>query len=342
VVYVRVVEWRKHIVAALLLSGCGLSVSGVPIALPDGAPGIGFDDLRFSPTLHRVLAPAGRTGNLALVEPNTLAVTTAGGFSKGREYDGGHDFGATSVDEGRGLLFVTDRTSKRLDVIDPETRAIVGFAALAGAPDYVRFVAMNDEVWVTEPDASRIEVFALPPGRAPSPVHKAQILVSNGPESLVIDQTHGRAYTHRWQSSSLAIDVRTHAVVAEWPNGCDASRGLALDEARGFFFAGCADGKVSVLDVNHGGQVLSQIAHGSGFDVMGYNPTLGHLYLAGSKCACVVMLGVSRAGKLSLLGRLGGPKSTHCATADDARHAWICDQEAGRLWRIDDRFKPSW
>ena len=47
-------------------------------------------------------------------------------------------------------------------------------------------------------------------------------------------------------------------------------------------FAACWEGTVTVLDTAHDGKRLSTIARGSGFDVIGYAPLLGHLYLAGS------------------------------------------------------------
>src|SRR4051812_24335274 len=43
----------------------------VPVPLPGASGGIGFDDLTFAPRLHRVLAPAGRTGKLDLIDPAT-------------------------------------------------------------------------------------------------------------------------------------------------------------------------------------------------------------------------------------------------------------------------------
>ena len=51
------------------------------IPIPDGEAGIGFDDLRFSPTLGRLLVPAGRTGAIVLVEPGPWRITRIGGFS---------------------------------------------------------------------------------------------------------------------------------------------------------------------------------------------------------------------------------------------------------------------
>jgi DNA-binding beta-propeller fold protein YncE len=329
------------LLVAVFTSCACTSPDGVPVPLPNGAPGIGFDDLRYSTALHRILAPAGRSGRLALVDPESRDVTTIVGFSESGQYDGGHDFGATSVDEGDGLLFVTDRTSGRLTVLDSMTHAVLGSARVGAGPDYARFVATTHEVWVTEPGASRIEVFSVPADGDRTPVAAGTIHVDNGPESLVIDASSGRAYTHRWQASTVVIDVTSRHVIAEWPNGCASSRGLAVDEDRQLFFAGCSEGTISVLDIAHEGRLLSSIARGAGFDVIGYNPTLGHLYAAGTACACLVVLGVSRTGALSFLGRFDAPSSAHCAIADDRGHVWVCDPDGGRLLRVTDPYPSS-
>jgi DNA-binding beta-propeller fold protein YncE len=307
------------------------------VALPSGDPGIGFDDLRYSPTLHRVLVPAGRTGTLDLVDPDTLAVTSIPGFGTVASYFGGHDDGPTSVDEGNGVLYVTDRTTGKLDVVDPAAGRIISAVALGAGPDYVRFVKASNELWVTEPDAEQIEIFTLAADPTVAPVHAAVVGVTNGPESLVIDNTRGRAYTHRWQATTVAIDLASRTIVAEWQNGCAASRGIALDEARGFLFAACSEGTTSVLDVKNAGTILSTMAKGSGFDVMGYAPQTGHLYLAGSSCGCLVTLGVSAQGALSFISRVDASSSTHCAVGDDAGHAWWCDQDRGSVWRVPDK-----
>jgi hypothetical protein len=336
----KVKRWRG--LAALFLVACGDFGRGTAVPIPAGHAGIGFDDLRYSAMLGRVLVPAGRTGALALVDPDSRDVTVVSGFSATSAYDGSHDFGPTSVDSGRGLLFVTDRTSGKLSVVDPSTRTIGSSLLLAASPDYVRFVEATNELWISEPSAAQIEVVSLSTDPMPTLSHAASIVVSNGPESLVIDARAGRAYTHRWQSSTVAVDVHTRAIVSEWPNGCAASRGLAVDEQRGFFFAGCLEGTLTVLDTRHDGRVLSSLAEGSGFDVIGYSPSLGHVYLAGTACACLVVAGVSLAGQLSFLGRFDATSSAHCAIPDDRGHAWVCDPDGGQLWRIDDPYRASW
>jgi len=336
---------RQWVLPLAAILGCATTThaltsrTGTAVGLPDGAPGVGFDDLRYSAALHRVLAPSGRSGRLNLVDPDALRVTSIAGFSTRTTYDGGHGEGPTSVEEAASKLWVTDRTSRSLVSVDPQTRTLGKSTPLAHGPDYVRFVAATSELWVTEPDADRIEILKL--GGDGNLSAAGAIDVKNGPESLVIDERRGRAYTHRWQRSTLAIDVKTRSVVAEWPNGCSASRGIALDSTRGFLFAACREGAVSVLDIDHGGRILSTLRQGSGFDVIGYSEKLGHLYLAGGECGCWVILGVKSGGKLALLERGTAPAATHCATADDAGHFWVCDPKAGRLLRFDDTHPGS-
>src|SRR5690348_14159515 len=121
---------RARLTTILLLIACRHAVGaatpdqkkGTTVPLPGGSPaGIGFDDMRYSPSLHRVIAPAGRTGALDLVDPATKKVTSIPGFSSDTSFGGGagHGQGTTSADEGRGLLFASDRTARTLVVVDP-------------------------------------------------------------------------------------------------------------------------------------------------------------------------------------------------------------------------------
>ncbi len=304
------------------------------IGLPGGSAGIGFDDLGFAAPLGRVLVPAGRTGNLDLIDPATHRITPLSGFSSQSSFASGHGEGTTSADFGAGHLFATDRTALALLVLDPASGKIVAKAPLASGPDYVRWVEPTHEVWVTQPDEDRIEIFSLPATGVP--VHKEFVAVAGGPESLVIDAQNGRAYTHLWERTTLAIDLKSRAIVSRWPNGCRGSRGIALDADRGLLFAGCAEGRATVLDLRHGGTVLSTLDAGSGVDIIAYSPSLHHLYLPGGKSATMAILGVSAQGKLSLLATVPTAPSAHCVVADDHRQAWVCDPGHGRLLLVDD------
>ena len=307
-----------------------------PIEIPGGSAGIGFDDLRFASASGKVLVPAGRTGALVLVDPSTRGVTAITGFSAKAEFSGGHDDGVTSADEGRGWIFATDRTSGMLDIVDPRSRKIVSSVKLGGPPDYVRFIPTTGELWVTQPSNDRIEIFRLSAGSPPAAEHEAFLSLPGGPESLVVDGKGGRAYTHLWKGKTVAIDVKARAVTATWDNGCTGSRGIALDEAGRFVFAGCAEGKAVVLDAGTG-KVVSSLASGDGVDIIDYDARLSHLYLPGGKSATMAVLGVSREGKLSLLGTVPTAAGAHCVVGANGS-VFVCDPKKGRLLVFRDAF----
>lgn len=318
---------------------------GVPVPLPGRGREIGFDDMLFVPELRRLVVPAGRTGNLDFVDPATQQVTAIGGVSAKASPAAGHGAGTTSADYGRGLLFASDRTAKKLIVVDPAAGKVVGRADLAGAPDYVRFMAPTGEVWVTEPDAERIEIFSLPPAgssKPPLPRHAAFLPVPGGPESLVVDVARGRAYANLWKETTLAIDPKARAIVARVRDGCAGPRGLALDAGRGLLFVGCAEGRAVALDLARGGAVAGVVhGRGSGVDIIAYNPALGHLYLPGGKSGTLAVIGVSAKGALTLLANGTTARDAHCVAADDRGGVWVCDPANGRLLRFADTLPAS-
>jgi len=311
------------------------------IALPGGAAGIGFDDLQFSAALDRVLVPAGRTGNLDLIDPATRAVTVIPGFSATGRFGGGHDESVTSVTEAGRWLFATDRTAGRVDVIDPRRARIVASTRLASGPDYVRYVAPTHELWVTEPGRDRIEVFRLSGDNPPIPGHAGFIAVPGGPESLVVDASNGRAYANLWAGRSIAIDLKTRRIAGRWANGCRGSRGLALDPDRGWLFAGCAEGKVTVMDLARGGRLISSARTGTGVDIIDYNPALRHLYVPAATSATLSILAVSGTGRLSVISTLPADRGSHCVVADTHDQAYVCDPRHGRLIVVLDSSAPA-
>jgi DNA-binding beta-propeller fold protein YncE len=299
-----------------------------PQTFPGGGQGIGFDDLGFAPLLRKVMVPGGGTGKLVLIDPDSQQIEIVGGFSEITGYSGGHGEGITSADACRGLLYVTDRSAKLLDILDPRTKKIVTSAHLASGPDYVRFVPDTNEAWITEPGAERIEIFTLPNEGVGAPIHSAFIPVPGGPESLIIGRE--RAFTHLWSGKTLAIDLRTRKIVERWSNGCRGSRGIALDEKRGFLFAGCDEGRLSVLDVKTG-KLLSEASSGSGVDVIAYNQKLAHVYLPGAESATIAIVAISPSGTAKVLRTADTVEGAHCVTVDDRDQVYVCDPVHGKI-----------
>jgi hypothetical protein len=308
------------------------------VSLPAAAPGIGFDDLEFAPHLGKILAPAGRTGTLDLVDVTTEEITAIPGFSTTDQYAGGHDFGTTSAVEGpHSLVLATDRTTVQLHVVDPALKKIVGSTSVASPPDYVRWVETTSEAWVTEPDAGQIEIFSASADNPPTLTHAATIAVTGGPESLVIDATRARAYTNSFVGSTFSIDLNSRSIVETWSNGCKLSLGLALDEARGFAFVGCPEGKAVTLDVAHGGTTVSSVATGGGVDIVAFSSTTGHVYVPAPTPKTLAILGVSDSGALTTLGVVDGAGAS--VAADDRHQAWVADPTNGALIRVHDGYR---
>jgi DNA-binding beta-propeller fold protein YncE len=311
------------------------------IAIPDGERGIGYDDLQYAPELKRILVPAGRTGRLVLIDPATRAVTAIAGFSSAASFGGGHGQGTTSAAElpgAGGRIVATDRGTKTLKVVSVKKNAVVGSIKLAAAPDYVRAVPTTGEIWVTEPARKQIEILRADEKTDAGIAHVANITLPDGPESLVIDPARGRAYTHSWSGQSYAIDLAAHKVVSTWRNGCRQSRGIALDGERGFLFAGCAEGKATVVDVATG-KLLSTADTGPDVDSIGYSAPLGHLYVPAGGSADLSILNVGADGKLAPLGKVPTATDAHTAAFDPAtRCIFIGAPEHGAVIVIRDSF----
>src|SRR5256885_5693367 len=96
---------------ALLLSACSVTLNpnSLPttiISLPGSTGAIGFDDMSYDAALGKVIVPAGDTGNLDLIDPDTMAIKAIPGFSTASpDVATGHSVGTTSAISHKGILF---------------------------------------------------------------------------------------------------------------------------------------------------------------------------------------------------------------------------------------------
>ena len=329
-------NFRRALALAALAGGalaaCGggdegaVAAAAQVVALPGAAAEIDFDDIAYSNRLRRMLVPARESG-LYLVEPNSGKATR---LSRGGSVD--------SADEGRGLVFALDRGEQTITVVDPAKGSRRSSASTSAPPDYLRYVAATDELWITEPAASPpgVEIFALAHGSAATPRPARFIAVPGGPEGLTVSSARRAAFTHAG-SDLVVIDVERHAVAARWPTGCDGTHGFPrIDERGGFILAGCADdGAVSLLALEDGSQ-LGRYDAGGGEALPAYSKRAGHFYARGDPGTKIVTLHASRSG-LKRVREVDVPSVGHCLTADSLGHYWTCDADHGRLLRFDDR-----
>ena len=315
-----------------------------PVPMPGGADGIGFDDMRFSPTLAMLLVPGGRSGNLDFVDPSSEAVMPVSGFSIGATYTGDDSFGVTSADDGNALVYATDRTSQMLAVVDPKGHTILSQTKLAAVPGYVRYVAPTNELWVTEPAAQQIEVFTLGTSTSTPPAHAATIAVSGGPESLEIDVppgdtdagSHAYAFTHT-ATATVEISVAGRAVEASWSNGCATSKGIAVDAINGWLISACEEGML-VVQAAQGGATLGTAMVGAGVDRIAYDPQTQRVYVPGPSASAMSVVSLGAGGVPKVLGSVQTPNDSHCAVTNGGGSVYVCAPSAGALLFVQDPF----
>lgn len=330
---------------ATLLAGiapcCALAATPLPptasIAIPGGAHGIGFDDIGFAPALGRITVPAGATGNLVLIDPTSDALTVIPGVSAPPTNHKQRREGTTSAIEADGYLFASDHDPVAIVTLDPHSHAVLARTPLQSGPDYLRYVARTQEIWATEPGKQQIEVFKLTTTPQPKLTPETTIHIAGGPESLEIDNTRDHAFANLWHSKTVELSLTQHKVLAEWPNTCAHSHGIALDRANDHVFVGCGEGKVVALAAGDGGKVIASAKVGAGIDIISYSPKLHHLYVPGAKAETLTIFNVAASGALAPLATYQTAPHAHCVTNDDAGHVFVCAPQTGTILKIDDR-----
>ena len=308
----------------------------VAIALPGGEHGLDLDDMVYMPALHRIVVPAGQTGALVLIDPMSNELDSIPGIAPPATKAGG-DEGTSSAAYGAGFIFASDHTNQAIAIVDPTSKSVLARAPLKSGSDYVRYLASAHEVWVTEPRAAQIQVFRFSAHPKPALTPEAVISVPGGPESLVFDAAHHRAYANLWKSKTVVMNTVTHAIVAEWPNGCEGSRGLALDREHRHLFVACKKGAVSVLALRANGKILAHAKAGAGIDIISFSPRLGQLYVPGAQAATLTVFGVASSGALKPLAVYPTAEHAHCVADDNHGHIYVCNPRAGGVLEITER-----
>ena len=322
--------WWCLIVMMVVMSACSggtnntnLSTKTGVVELPGAADEIDFDDIVYSSRLQRVLVPA-RDSGLYLVEPDTATAIRVPGTGD-----------VASVDEGRGVLFLANRSASTLTAVNAADGAVLSSVRTSASPDYVRYVDATGELWVTEPVAAGIEIFTVSDGPTLVVGPVAFIAVPNGPEGFAINLARKAAYTHAG-NDLIVIDLVTRVVTARWATSCDGTHGFPrIDHSLGIVLASCAnDGAVSLLDADDGKQ-LGRFEVGGGEALPAHSARTGHFYVRSDPGTTIATLKPSTEG-LTLVREVTVPQVGHCLTADDRGHYWTCDAQQGRVLRFDD------
>ena len=201
------------------------------------------------------------------------------------------------------------------------------------------YVAATKELWITTgappigvPSADKtIQVFDVS-----EPRHlklKLKIPLDGSAEGYAVDNQRGVFYTNIEEAGkTVAIDVRSHKVVAEWKVHDDL-QGLTLDSARGFLFVACGDHVVS-LDVAHGGRLIDSLVTGPGLDNIDFSPDKKLLYAAASVTATLSIIEVGDDGKFRLQSLVPTVKGARGVVAGKGETAYLIDPVEGRILKL--------
>jgi DNA-binding beta-propeller fold protein YncE len=320
-----------------------------PIPLPGSSGVVRLDYFAYDRSTGRLWVPASNTGNVDVIDEATDAVSQVSGFKTSEVELRGQKvkLGPTAVSIGDGVAYVGNRGDSTLCVIDAhsfvrgECLEVAPISAgRAAAPDGVVYVAATRELWITtgapplgiaSADKS-LQVFD-----ASDPRHlkrKTKIPLEGSAEGYAVDNQRGLFYTNLEETGkTIAIDARSHKVVAKWDPGSRELQGLALDNGRNFLFVACGDHVVSI-DAGHGGKVIDTITTGPGLDNIDYSPDAKLLYAAASQAASLTIAEVDDHGKFHLRATVPTVKGARGVVAGKGETAYLIDPAEGRILKL--------
>jgi DNA-binding beta-propeller fold protein YncE len=320
-----------------------------PLSLPGATGVVTLDYFTYDRSTGRLWVPASNTGSVDVIDEATDAVSQVTGFQTGEVELRGRKIklGPTAVSIGDGVVYIGNRGDSSLCIIDAHTlergeclQVAPPSAGRAAAPDGVVYVAATRELWITtgapplgiaSADKS-IQVFD-----ASDPRHlklKTKIPLSGSAEGYAVDNQRGVFYTNLEETgNTVAIDVRSHKVVAKWDPGSRELQGLALDSPRNFLFVACGDHVVS-LNASHGGAIIDSIQTGPGLDNIDYSHEQKVLYAAASVAGTLTVAEVDDHGKFHLKATVPTVKGARGVIAAKDKTAYLIDPAEGRILKM--------
>jgi DNA-binding beta-propeller fold protein YncE len=304
-----------------------------PLALPGAAAPVALDYLFSEPERARIWVPAGGSGSVDVFDPTTHAFTRIEGFKTAEREGHGKKrvVGPSSGSVGQGVAYIGNRATDEVCEVALQTLELGVCLKLPSSPDGVEYVAATHEVWVTTPRTQSLTL--LDASKVGSLKLNGSIKLDGEPEGYAVDEARGLFLTNlEDKGSTLTIDLRSHALKDTWHPSCgsDGPRGLALDSSRGLLLVACTD-HVQVLDMVHGGALLSRLDTGGGLDNLDFVPQTALLYAASAKAAQLTVARVGDHGELTVVATGETAAGARNAVADASGNAYVADSQGARL-----------
>lgn len=295
-----------------------------------------LDYLAYDKANGRLWIPAGDTGSVDVLDVASGKLTRIEGFKTAERDIRGKKrvLGPSSATVGDGVVYIGNRATSELCAIDAVKLTRGACITLTVQPDGLLYVASTKELWATAPRDKSITVLdASTPAKLKA---KTKITLDGQPEGYAVDEAHGIFFTNlEDKDQTVSIDVKTHKVTATLDAKCGSAgpRGLAFDAAKGFLFVACTT-SVEVMDVAHGGAIVSKLDTGEGVDNIDFLDTKRQLYVAAGKAATLTVASVDDNGILSLLGSAPTAQGTRVVVVDRDGGAYVADPMNGQVLAI--------
>jgi DNA-binding beta-propeller fold protein YncE len=239
--------------------------------------------------------------------------------------------GPSAVTVGDGVIYIGNRASSEVCVVDRSTLRLGSCVKIPVATDGVAYVAATKEVWVTTPRDRSLTVLDASNRTVLKP--KQTIKLDGETEGYAVDDDAGVFFTNlEDKDKTVAIDAKTHAIKSVWSAGCgtDGPRGVAVDAELHFVFVACTD-HVQVLDAAHDGAPLGKLDTGAGLDNLDYLRSSRLLYAAAGKAARLTVAHVEKDGRLTTIAIGATAEGARNAVAGPVGDSYVVDARGARL-----------
>jgi len=304
-----------------------------PISFPGSNGPASLDYIAYEPGHERVWVPVGNTGSVDVLDIAKASFDLVNGFKSAERDMRGKKrvIGPSAVSVGEGVVYVGNRASSEVCVVEVSSLKLGQCLTLPQATDGVAYVASTKEVWVTTPRDHSLTVLDATDPRLLKP--KVVVKLEGETEGYAVDETRGRFFTNlEDKDRTVVVNVKTHSTETVYSPGCGEAgpRGLAVDSARNFVFVACTD-HVQVLDAGHGGALLGRLDTGAGLDNIDYLAGKGLLYAAAGRAARLTIAKVDDQGQLAIVATAPTAEGARNAVADAKGNAYVADPANARL-----------
>jgi DNA-binding beta-propeller fold protein YncE len=167
-----------------------------------------------------------------------------------------------------GRVFVSDGQASQASVVDLASLTTTSRVATGDGPDSIVYESGRDEVYTFNGHSRSATVFDARSGEV-----VATIALPGRPEAAVADPAAGRIYeTIEDKNLVVAIDVRGHAIVDQWPIAPgEGATGIDVDSVHRRLFVGCHNQRMLMLDADNG-RVIASVPIGRGVDTNAFDP----------------------------------------------------------------------